>query len=196
MGFAHGLGHPPSFASFTECKGAFSEGNLQTSAPEALFVGTSASTAPPTWLGSTVSKQRSSPRPNVKGTGPAADCCVSGPLFFDYSFLCDSEDEELAGTVECCHSSLKGSRTSRMPRSPLPAFVGKSAPTRKARTHLWRTRVAKSNNNFWVNLRKGTGRPRPAPEEPGSTNLEGGSLPGSARAQAPPPVKGATRRRR
>ena len=195
MGFAHGLGHPPSFDILTECKGAFSLGSLPTSLPEILFDEHSASTASPTWSGNTVSKQRSSPRSICKGTGPAADCCVSGPLFFDYSFLCDSDDEELAGIVEFCHSSSKSSHTPMRPRTPRPAFVGKTAPTRKARTQLWRTRVAKSNKKFWAGLKKGTGLPRPATAEPCTTLLEEGSLPASASAQTPTRGSGTNRRR-
>ena len=161
MGFAHGLGRPPSFDSFAECKGAFSSGSLQASVPEALFGELSASTEPPTGLGSTVSKQRPPPRPNGKGTGPAADCCVSGPVFFDYTFLCDSDDEELAGIVELCHSSSKSSHTPRRPRTPLLTFVGKNAPTRKARTQLWRTRWPSPTKNSGLVLKKGLGCPDP-----------------------------------
>ena len=163
--------------------------------PQALFYELSASTEYPVGPGSTVSKQRSPPLSNVKGTGPAADCCVSGPLFFDYSFLCDSDDEELAGIVELCHSPPQCSRTPRRPRNPLLTFVGQTAPTRKARTQLWRTKVAKSNRKFWAGLKKGTGQPRPATEEPCTARLEEGSPPPSVNAQAPTQGTGTVRRR-
>ena len=177
MGFAHGLGFPPSFDLFAECKGALSLGSLQAPTPEALFYELSASTESPVGPGSTVSKQRSPPLFKVKGSWPAADCCVSGPLFFDYSFLCDSDDEELAGIVELCHSPPPCSRTPRRHRTPLLSFVGKTAPTRKARTQLWRTRVAKSNRKFRAGIKKGTGKPRPAIEEPCTARFEEGIPP-------------------
>ena len=194
MGFAHGMGHPPSFACFAECLGALTLGSLHTPVPEALFDELSVYTESPKGQGSTDSKQRFPPRHRGKGTGPAADCCVSGPFFFDYSFLCDSEDEELAGIVELCHSPPLSSSTVRKPRTHLRAFVGKTAPTRKARTQLWRTRVAKSNKQFWAGVQKGTGVPGPVDVDQSPPRNEEGSHPASLTAQALP--KGPKPRRR
>ena len=97
--------------------------------------------------------------------------------------------------MEFCHSSSKNPHTPMRPRTPRPAFVGKNAPTRKARTQQWRTRVAKSNKKFWAGLNKGTGLPRPATAEPCTTMSEEGSLPTSADAQTPSRGPGTHRRR-
>ena len=93
------------------------------------------------------------------------------------------------------YSPPQSSRTPRRPRTPLLTFVGQTAPTRKARTQLWRTKVAKSNRKFWAGLNKGTGQPRPATEEPCTARLEEGSPPPSVNAQAPTQGTGTVRRR-
>ena len=100
-----------------------------------LFSASSVPALSPLW-GRVAPSLSSGPPPlfNVKGSWPAADCCVSGPRFFDHTFLCDSDDEELAGIVELCHSPPPCSRAPRRHRTPLLSFVGKTAPTRKART--------------------------------------------------------------
>ena len=173
LGFAYGQGCPPSFGNLADFSGEVSDGYFQASAalqfPEALFRELSASTAPLRGSGRPDPCHRGPYHPAIQGHEPSADCCISGPSFFDASFLCDSEDEELAGIVEQCLSSPKcpsasgASRPRPKPGRPLPPSVGHQAPTRKARTQQWRARVANSNKKFWAEHRKGLWGPSPAP---------------------------------
>ena len=107
MGFAHGLGHPPSFDCFAECKGALSLGSLQAPTPEALFYELSASTEYQVGPGSTVSKQRSPPFPTSRELG--------------LQLIAVSQARFSLTTVFCVTATTRNSRESWSFATPLPS---------------------------------------------------------------------------
>ncbi|CAE7475193.1 unnamed protein product, partial [Symbiodinium sp. CCMP2456] len=116
---------------------------------------------------------------------PAADCCVSGPLFFASEFLDDLESTVTAWPVKVpvdplSRSVKKVCTVSRRAREKGPTPTGVAGPTRKHRTRRWRERVAESNRQFWDEMDGEVGASPPPPEPACALLLAPRLLPSSA----------------
>ena len=177
MGFAHGLGFPPSFDLFAECKGALSLGSLQAPTPEALFYGLSASIESPVGPGSTVSKQRSPPFSRSKEVG--------------LQLIAVSQARCSSTTVFCATATTRNSRESWSSATPLPhvpahpggtgplssVLLAKPPPPAKLGPSCGGPGWPSPTENFGLVLKRGLGNPDPPLKSRARRGLKRGSPP-------------------